>query len=60
MTPNAERHSEIFVTARRCRLYTTDVTFSVSCELSQPLGKIISIFHGCVVWVGKAVTRVID
>ena len=25
--------------ARKCRLYTTDVTFSVSCELFQPMDK---------------------
>ena len=36
MTANSERHSEVFVTARKHRLETTDVTFSVSCELSQP------------------------
>ena len=33
---NSERHSEFFVTARWCHMYTTDVAFSVSCELSQP------------------------
>ena len=29
----------VFITAREERLYTTDVTFSVSCELSQSMGK---------------------
>ena len=60
MAANSIRHSEIFVTARKCRLYTTDVTFSVSWELSQPMDKTISIFHGCMVWIEKSVTRVSD
>ena len=32
------RHLDFFVTALKCRLLTTDVTFSISCELSQPIG----------------------
>ena len=40
MTPNSERNSQFFVTARKGRLSTTDVTFSVVCELSQPISKI--------------------
>ena len=39
MTSNFERHSEVFVTARKYCLQTTDVTFSVSCELFQSMGK---------------------
>ena len=46
-----------FGTAHMCRLYTTDFTFSVSCELSQPMGKTISILHVCMVWTEKSVTR---
>ena len=30
---------QVFVKARRHDLLTTDVTFSVACELSQPIGK---------------------
>ena len=33
------RHSAFFVMARKERLYTPDVIFSVLCELSQPMGK---------------------
>ena len=39
MTVNTERRSAFFVTARDEHLYTTDVTFSVSCELSQLMDK---------------------
>ena len=39
---------------------TIDVTLSVSCVLSQPMDKTISIFHVCMVWIGKSVTRVTD
>ena len=41
MTANSERHLEVFVTARKHRSETTDVTFSVACELSKPMGKTI-------------------
>ena len=36
---DSERHSEFFVTARKRRLFTTDATLNVLCELSQPMGK---------------------
>ena len=36
---NSERHSAFIITAHKERLLTTDVTFSVSYELSQPVGK---------------------
>ena len=39
MTANFERHSEVFVTARKHRSKTAEVTFSVTYELSQPMGK---------------------
>ena len=38
MTANSERHPAFFVMARKERLLTTDVIFSVSCELFQPMG----------------------
>ena len=34
--------------------------FNVACELSQPVGKTISILHGCMVWIEKSVTGVTD
>ena len=40
--------------------FSSDVTFDVACELSQPMGKTISIFHVCMVWIEKSVTRVTD
>ena len=49
-----------FVTARKEHLQTADVTFCVLCELSQPMGKTISIFHGCMMWIEKSVTRLTD
>ena len=53
-----ERQSVCFVTSllELC----SDVTFNVACELSQPMDKTISIFHGCMVWIEKSVTRVTD
>ena len=42
------------------RVLTSCLTSRVSCELSQPIGKTISIFHGCMVWIEKSVTRVTD
>ena len=39
MVANSKCHSAFFVTARKERLYTTDVTFSVLYESSQPMGK---------------------
>ena len=57
---NFEIHSKVFVTARKRRLLTIDVTFGVSCELYQPMGKAISILQGCTVWIEKSVTRVTD
>ena len=40
MTANSERHSEVFITARKHHLLPkTEVTFIVSCELSQLMGK---------------------
>ena len=34
--------------------------FNVTCEQSQPMGKTVSILHGCMVWIEKSVTRVTD
>ena len=34
--------------------------FNVARELSQPMGKTINIFHGCMVWIEKSFTRVTD
>ena len=39
---------------------SSDVTFYVASELPQTMGKIISIFHGSMVWIEKSVTRVTD
>ena len=39
MMGNSEHHLAFFVMACIERLYTTDVTFSVLCELSQSIGK---------------------
>ena len=39
MTANSECHSKVFVTAPKDHLQTTDVSISVSSELSQPMGK---------------------
>ena len=54
----------------RCFYVMMDVTsllkfsvltlLNVACELSQPMGKTISIFHVCMVWIEKSVTRVTD
>ena len=40
MSADSERHSEFFVKARSWRLLATDISFSGSCELSQPVGQI--------------------
>ena len=56
MTANSKRNSAFFVMARKEHLKTTDVIFSVSCELSQSMGKAISIHHGCIVLIEKYVT----
>ena len=39
MTANSERHSEVFIIAHKHRSLTTEVTFSITCELSQPMGE---------------------
>ena len=39
MTVNTERPAAFFVTASKERLKNSDVTFSASYELSQPMGK---------------------
>ena len=41
-------------------VFVPDITLIVSCELSQPVRKTISIFHVCMVWIEKSVTRVTD
>ena len=40
-----------FVMTRKVHLLTTDVIFSVLCELSQPMGKTFSMLHGCEAWI---------
>ena len=58
-----ERHS-VFFRGTACdvtaEIQTSDVTFNVASELFQPMGKIISIYHGCMVWIEKSVTRITD
>ena len=58
--PNAIRYFSWCKNDVTSEIQSSDDFFNAACELSQPMRKTISIFHVCMVWIEKSVTRVTD